>query len=222
MKRILFIAASFHLAGCVAAAPLALSAAGLAWTGYGIYSIGSVSKAKYDVEESEPTSAALAKIRAARNVAVFPTNSAIDGDVVDIFNERSDLQTVSSRKTISVIERQGIDQSKVLSYPAADRALEIKKFGAASGSDIVVFAVLSDSGASVNPLTFKARGRVEVNCKIYNTASGELLLDENHKLSFDAKDVPNDNDIAKVVAMGVSDRLYELRTGQKRETKSTT
>jgi len=220
MKKLLLVAASLHLTGCVAAAPLVMGVAGLAYSGYGLYSMGTISKGKYAVDKTEPTTAALSEIKSARSVAVFPTNSSIDGDVVDIFNERSDVKTISSKNTIAVIEKRGVDQSKILSYPSADRAVEIKQFGTASGADLVVFATVSDTGASINPLLYRARASVEVNCKIYSAKTGRILLDEEHKLSFDARDVPNDNDIAKVVAMGVSDRLYELRTGEKRETKA--
>ncbi|MEZ5922016.1 MAG: hypothetical protein R3C60_11775 [Parvularculaceae bacterium] len=220
MKRLAIFLAALPLSGCIAAAPLVFTAATTAWTGYSLYSIGTISKAKYKVDEATPNEASLNEIKSAGTVAIFPTNSPIDGDVVDTFNTRSGLKTISSKQTIAIVERTGVDQAKVLSYPAADRVKEIEQFGRAAKADLVVFAVVSDTNAKVNVLASRARAEVEVNCKLYSAKTGALLLDENHTLSFDYRDVPNDNDIAKVFAMGVSDRLYELRTGQKRESKT--
>lgn len=218
MIRLSILAATaLNLSACVAAAPLVFTAATTAWTGYNLYSLGTVSKAKYSVDKAELSPAALTEVKAAKSLAVFPTNSRIDGDVVDIFNERSSVPTVSSRTTIAVLESKHLDQAKILSFPAADRAVEISKFGKASGSDLVVFAVLSDTDVSMNPLIARSRASIKVNCKIYSARTGAMLLDEDHTLSFDARDVPNDMDIAKVVSMGVADRLYEIRNGKARK-----
>lgn len=219
MKRLLISLAILPLAGCVAA-PLVLAGASLAYTGYGLYSIGHVSNAKYDVEKSEPSAAALAEIRSAKSVAVFPTNSAIDGAVVDIFNERASVPTVSSKKTIGVIERANITETKILSYPAAERAIELKKFGAASGADIVVFATHKDTAVSMNPLLMKQRAIVDINCKVVSAKTGEVLVDEDHSVSFDPRGMPTNEEIAQLVAMGVADRLHEFRTGEKRKLAS--
>ena len=139
--------------------------------------------------------------------------------MVDIFNQRSDFKTISSRTTIKVAEQQNITHAKIKSYPAQEWSGDMQRFGRASGADVVVFADLVGSRASngLGVMVGKLNAILTINCKVYDVQTGALLLDENHTLTIDGKTAPTDGDIQKVAATGIADRLYELRTGQKRE-----
>ncbi|MEL6920994.1 MAG: hypothetical protein AAFO77_08190 [Pseudomonadota bacterium] len=215
MRNFILAAALLPLSGCaVAAAPLIATAAGYAVMGYGMYSVGNVKDAKYDVAKVDPLPDAHAEIRRAGTVAIFPTNSEVDGAVVDIFDEHSGLTTISSRRTIEIIERSGVDQQKLLSYPSRDRAEEIRRFGQLAGSDIVVFAVISQMQAKGGMLMFGGGGsKITVNSKTYSAKTGEMLLQEAHTITLDLGDTPTNTELAQLAAMGIADRLYELRTG---------
>lgn len=200
MRNLMLAAALLPLSGCaVAAAPLIATAAGYAVMGYGMYSVGNVKDAKYDVAKVDPLPDAHAEIRRASTVAIFPTNSEVDGAVVDIFDEHSGLTIISSRRTIEIIERSGVDQQKLLSYPSRDRAEEIRRFGQSASSDIVVFAVISQMQAQGGMLMFGGGGsKITVSSKTYSSRTG---------------DTPTNTELAQLAAMGIADRLYELRTG---------
>ncbi len=219
MKKMLSVALlALSLNGCVAA-PLLLTVAGAAMTGYSLYNIGTVRNAKYEYPKSAPSETTTTALRGAQSVAVFPTNTGIDGNVVDIFNERSGYSAISSRKTIANIERHNVTQERILSYPKAERGDELKRFGQSVGADLVVFAHITEAGTTngLGVIVGRIDGVLTVNCQVYDGRTGQLILNENHKLTFDGKTSPSNNDLAQVAATGIADRLYELRTGEKRE-----
>ena len=215
---------TIFLTGCAtAAAPLVMTIGGGAMTGYSLYNLGTVKGAKYKVEESDISATSRAELRSAKTLAVYPDiESLSSGDVVDIFNKRSGLNTISSRQTISQVKTQGLTRLELKSYPSSERAAQLVKFGRAVGAENVLIAEVAGTKTSnaLGVFVGKIDAVLVLNCKVYSVKSGNLLLDENHKLIYDGKSTPTEQDLNNVAAMGMADRLYELRTGEKRDKAS--
>lgn len=222
--RFLWLSGLLPLCGCVAAAvPLmiASTAVPLGYVGYNFYEFENVDDVKYQIESLNPPGAdALSIIRRADTLAVFPSNTAADGRVIDVYRERSGFEVISSRKTINYIERNNISVDRILAFPREDREDELEKFARAVGADIVVFGRLSGVEADANVLLPGTTSMiVKLRFQVFNGDTGSLLLTENHQMIFDIGDIANDDEIVEIAALGTSDRIYEFKTGIKRASK---
>ncbi len=204
------------LAGCIAAAPVAMyaiSAASLGWAGYNMYSAGNIENAEYKVKRAEPSAANLQEIQSASTLAIYPTKTEVDGVVVDTFRQQSGMEVISSRITIDVVEQTGVDQTKLLAYPYEDRAMEIRTFASKTGSDLIVLAVVSGAQADANIfMPGLSKTSFGVNCKLISGKTGAVLLEEEHEIKVDVGDAPGNTEIAQIASQGISDRLRELRS----------
>lgn len=216
MKRLLICLAALPLTSCAAAIPLYMAASYgySAFTVYKMYDLANVEGVKYEVDKVNPAADDLETIRSAKTLAVFPSATPADGVVVDTLSERSSLSVISSKKTIEIIEARNITQERLMSYPSADRAEEISKFGTDAGADVVLLANVGSSEVrGTNALAANAGMDTTVNVRLYDVRSGRILLEENHRIKVDAGSSPSETDIAEVAAMGIGDRLKELRGG---------
>lgn len=205
------------LSGCVGAALLATSVAPILFAGYSVYEFENIENARYDVNRVAPDPDALAEIRAAQTIAYFPSNRVGDGVAVDGLRERSTYTVISSRETLAYVEARQIWHSRVLSYPEADRADEMRLFGQAMGVDLVIFADLSPPQSNPNVfLPGRSTLSYRVAFRIYSGPTGTLLLDERHVATFDVSDQHGPEDLARLFAYGAADRLQELTTGETR------
>jgi hypothetical protein len=214
MKKLLICLAALPLTSCAAAIPLYMAASYgySAFTVYKMYDLANVEGAKYEVEKSTPAASDLDALKSASTLAVFPSATSADGVVVDTLSERSSFSVVSSKKTIEIIEAKNITQERLMSYPAADRAEEIVNFGKSAGADVVLLANIGSSEVrGTNMLAANAGVDTAVNVKLYDVSSGRILLEENHKIKIDAGSSPSAAEIAQIAAMGIGDRLKELR-----------
>lgn len=216
MKILLICLAALPLTSCAAAIPLYMAASYgySAFTVYKMYDLANVEGVKYEVDKVDPASADLEILKSATTLAVFPSATSADGVVVDTLAERSSFAVVSSKKTIEIIEAKNITQERLMSYPAADRAQEISDFGTSAGADVVLLANVGSSEVrGTNMLAANAGMDTAVNVKLYDVRSGRILLEENHRIKIDAGSSPSEDDIAQIAAMGIGDRLKELRVG---------
>lgn len=56
-----------------------------------------------------------------------------------------------------------------------------------------------------------------INVKLYDTATGRILLEEEHKIILDLGSAPSNDELAQLTAMGIGDRLEELKVGLPRD-----
>lgn len=121
LLRIFPLAITIALAGCAApiVAMYALSAGATGWFGYKQYKLNSGATVEFRFELSDPPPSALEKIRHAKSLVLYPSLDGTDGDDIDLLRSATNMEIVSSSKTINWVEKNRAP--KLRSLPVEER-----------------------------------------------------------------------------------------------------
>lgn len=217
LLRIVSLAMSFILAGCMAA-PVAglyaISAVSTGWVGYKLYKTSSGATIEFRFERSEPKSAALEKIRRANRLAIYPSRNAMDGDDIDIFRKETNMDIVSSSRTISWVEKNKLPSLN--SLPTREKYDVAARLARNHQADVAL--VVSDAKTKVDVKPYLATTIVEVKFStvLVDAKSGEALWVERQELLVDGIAGPgvDGREINRVIVEGIARRLMDLRLGR--------
>lgn len=191
--------------------------AGAAVTGYGT-AVGfkphvTSAEVSFVPTEVTPSESALAQIRSARTLAVYPVFSDDKATTVDTFRLITGMDVVPWERTLDWMEAQEVQLISKLRR--AERAGHMAGFVKAMNADVAIF-VESTGGhrKAGSALTFDQAIETPFRATMVNR-SGEVLWIEDHVLSTTVgQNAPTVNELGAVQAKGLADRLMQLRTGR--------
>lgn len=203
------LSAAHGLSGCTAA-PTLFAVATTAYGGYSQYHVVSGSEVSFEYDKSDPAPEALRQIRDATRIVIYPTGLH-PGQTVDALRDKTDLTVVSSTKTTAWIEKRGVQD--ISAVPRLEQRDIFKGFGRVHDADLVLITRSSSSPkTSGSQILFNMAFTTTYTTVLFNP-KGDVLWSEEHKLRTKAgtTEVPAPAELESVLAMGIADRLMELR-----------
>lgn len=102
--------------------------------------------------------------------------------------------------------------------PTDERYKAIAALGKFTNVDIVLYGSVSDPKTSITPFIGSVTLTIPIQFYLVDSQSSAVLWSEKHRLVISGgASTPSQREMIEVIAAGITDRLMELRTGQKQE-----